>query len=261
MKKLLLISLIAFAIISADAQFYAGLGLGYGFGSNKRVVGNEITATSNSNVYGSYGQGFNINPKLGYMVNDNMGFELGIDYFMGATQTILKTSTDLQEGQSNALILAPQFVLKTDNGLYSRFGIFVPVAGKTTITIESSNYYGTDLSAEAETKGSFSVGVVAALGYEYSLNDNLSLFGELQYSGISVRSGTFEYTKFEVGGKDKLADMDEYDKKTEYVDELNSSSNNSSYNTNYDKDSAKEELKSTSPFSSFAINVGVIYKF
>jgi hypothetical protein len=181
---------------------------------------------------------------------------------MGNKVTIEKSSTVLTEGQSTALILAPQFVLKANGGLYSRFGIFVPVAGKTVVTSTDSKFMGSySLDMEAESKGSLSIGVVAALGYSINLGDNLSIFGELQYSGLSSRSGTYKLTKYELNGKDNLDNLTTYQKEVEYVDEINSSSNNTAYNTNIDPDKPKEELKTTSPFSAVAINVGVIYKF
>ncbi len=265
MKKQLLLIVALFVATSMSAQFYAGLGLGYGLGSSKRVLGQEVTATSSTNLYGSFGQGFNIVPKLGYMFNDNFGFELGIDYFMGASISMNTFPTGSQEGQTSGLILAPQFVMKTESGLYSRVGIFMPVAGKTVITYSNSDVMGDGsnvlMEMEGESQGSFSLGLVGAVGYNYSLSDQMDLFCELQYSYLSMKSGTYEHTKYEVGGKDALANMDVYNKQIEYVDELTTSSNNATYNPNYDKTKPKEELKDTAPFSALGLNIGIIFNF
>ena len=260
-KNLFLILAIALAT-TMSAQFYAGLGVGYGFGASKRVLGQEINGTTTTNLYGSFGQGLNIQPKLGYMFNENMGFELGINYFMGATQTIGKTTTGLTEGKSSGLILAPQFVLRTESGVYTRFGIFMPVMGKTIITSTDSDWGGSGVQGdmEMESQGSFSLGIVGAVGYNIAISDNMNLFAELQYSAMSMKSGTSKYTKLEVGGQDQLANMDTFDKETTYVDELTASSNTSS-NPNYNKDAAKEALKDTAPFSAIGINIGITFSF
>jgi len=260
-KNLFLILAIAFAT-TMSAQFYAGLGVGYGLGASKRVLGHEVNGTTTTNLYGSFGQGLNIQPKLGYMFNENMGFELGVNYFMGSTQTLGKTTTSLTEGKSSGLILAPQFVLKTESGIYTRVGIFLPVMGKTIITSTDSDYMGSGakMDMEMERQGSFSLGLIGAIGYSFAISEQMNFFVELQYSAMSMKSGTSKYTKLEVGGQDQLANMDTFDKETTYVDELTASSNTSS-NPNYNKDAAKEALKETAPFSAIGINVGITFSF
>ena len=67
MKKVLLFIVTVFIATSMSAQFYAGLGVGYGFGAQKRVLGQETSGTTTENLYGSFGQGINIQPKVGDM--------------------------------------------------------------------------------------------------------------------------------------------------------------------------------------------------
>ena len=266
MKKQLLLIVALFVAINMSAQFYAGLGLGYGLGASKRVIGKKVTATSNVNIYGSFGQGFNIIPKLGYMFNDNFGFELGIDYFMGAKLTLNESSTTIQEGQATGLILAPQFVMRTESGLYSRVGIFLPVAGKTVVTYSNSDWEGDGsnevFNMEGERRGSFSLGLVGAIGYNYGLSDKMDLFVEVQYSYLSMKSGTYEHTKYEIGGVDILASMDVYGKQTVFVDEITTSSNNEYVNPMYyDKTKPKEDIRNTAPFSALGLNIGITMSF
>ena len=261
-KNLFLILAIAFAT-TMSAQFYAGLGLGYGFGASKRANGVEYSGTNNSvetNIYGSYGQGLNIAPKLGFMFNENIGFELGASYLIGAKQTITKSQDRLEEASSSGLRLSPQLVLKLENGFYSRFGMIIPVMGQTIITDVDNKYdptfTGSYMKKETtmETKGSFSMGFIGAIGYNYALSDNMNLFGELEYIGLSIKSGTAEFTQYDVDGKDQLVNMDTAQKEYEFVDEVDNS-------TTYNKDNPTKVLKQKAPFSSFGINIGVTFSF
>ena len=105
-----------------------------------------------------------------------------------------------------------------------------------------------------ESQGSFSLGLTGAFGYNYAISDNMNFFAELQYSAMSMKSGTSKYTKLEVGGKDQLAGMDVRDKEVEYVDEVSSTDNQ-------DPNVAAKALKGTSPFSAIGLNIGVTFSF
>ena len=263
MKKLLFIALFAFVFTNINAQFYSGLSFGYGIDANKSALGTETSDDgAETQLYGSFGEGFNITGKFGYMLTEHVGLELGVNYLIGATQTLYKANGNLKEGYSNALVMIPQLVLKTKVGLYSRLGFVVPVVGKTTITTSyDKSWYSSSRYTEEEFHGSFTLGFAATLGYSLNLSDKLSIFGEVQYQGLSVVNGSSEYTTYEVGGENKLNDMDTYDIETEYVETLDDNSNNDNYNPNYDKDSAKEELAGTTPFSSLVFSIGIVYTF
>ena len=258
MKKILLFAVATFVVSSLSAQFYAGLGVGYGLGVSSGVVGYEVSDDGNTttNVYGSYGQGFNITGKAGFMFSDYLGAELGMDYFMGAAQTNEKSKTNLVESSSNAFILAPQFVIKTEMGLYSRFGVVLPVAGATTTTGKYENYGGSgqDFEFEKESQGAFSMGVIAAVGYNYALSDNMDLYAELQYVGMSVKSGTSKFTKKTMGSTDLLDGANTKDIETEFVDSID-------HTATQEDDKPSQELAGESPFSSFGLNIGVVMKF
>jgi opacity protein-like surface antigen len=278
MKKQLLLIVALFITTAMSAQFYAGLKFGYGFGTQKSDFGNTITDNSKTVEWATLGQGLTPGLKLGYFFGDNFGVELGINYMIGAEQTVLdyQQTKDLNNGKaginalatasSNQLRLMPQLVYRWDNGFYGRFGLVIPIAGKTTITGEQT----VDLAPlqpaktenyEIELTGKFNMGFAGAFGYSFELSDNLGLFGEVEYVGLNIRGNTSEYTKYEVDGKDQLANMDVYDKNTNFVDELNSSSNNPAYNSNVDKTQPKDDLRSTSGYSSVRINIGITFSF
>jgi len=264
MKKNLLLIIALFVATTMSAQFYAGLGLGYGMGASKRANGVEYSGTNNSvqtNIYGSYGQGFNTTLKLGFMFNDNMGLELGVSYLFGAAQTKVKTATSLLEAKSNGLRLMPQLVYRLDNGFYGRFGIIIPVLGKTVATGHDDKWSplpgvvpAAERDYEIETHGSFSIGFAGAIGYNYALSDNMNLFGEIEYIGLSIKSGTATITKYDFGGKDQLENMKTFQKETEYVDEIDAS-------TTQDPEKPSQALKQKAPFSSFGLNIGITMTF
>lgn len=259
MKKLLLFVIATTIATSLSAQFYVGLNAGYGIGASQRVNGVETTSNSDINIYGSYGEGLNMGLKLGYMFNENLGFELGSSYLMGFAQTKIESDKISEEAKSSGLRLSPQFVMKLESGLYTRFGMIIPVLGTTVIT-KVDDHFQTGATSYAkkettvETKGSFSYGFIGAVGYAYSLSDNMDLFAEIEYIGLSIKSGTAELTQFDLDGIDQLDNLKTNQKEFEFVDEIKDTDN-----TNNDQ--ATKELKQKAPFSSLGVNIGIIMKF
>ena len=264
MKRNLLLIIALFVATSMSAQFYAGLGVGYALGASKRANGTEVSGTVTTNIYGSYGQGFSPNLKLGFMFSDNMGIELGVSYLFGATQTKVKSDGDTVglEAKSTGLRLAPQLVYKLDNGFYGRFGMIIPVLGKTVVTDNDEKSAlligGVPVAGEKEstieTKGSFSIGFIGAIGYGFALNDNITLFGEIEYIGLSIKSGSATVTEYTFKGNDVLPLFDTYQKEYEYVDEIDSS-------VPFDKNKPTQKLKQKAPFSSLGFNFGITMSF
>ena len=299
MKKNLLLVVALFLATTMSAQLYVGAKLGYGLGANKYEAGTELKGSrkidavgdvsdntfNKSIVWGSMGQGLQLGAKVGYFFNDNIGFELGIDYFMSAEGTIadvdvinnqqVGATTYLEfpyvysvTAKSNQLRLTPQLVMKTDMGAYTRFGIVVPVMGKTVVTSSEQDpgFNGTAVTKqttdiEIEYKGKFSIGFAGALGYEYELSDNLKLFGEVQYTGLTIRGASSTITKYEIDGADQLPALTTIQKETTFVDELNASSNNKEYNDTPDASKAQDKLRSSTVYSSYGFNVGVNFAF
>ncbi len=266
MKKNLLLIIALFIATTMSAQFYAGLGLGYGLGASKRVNGTKVDGTTTTNIYGSYGQGFNTTLKLGYMFNDNMGVELGVSYLFGAAQTKDDHQDYLETAKSNGLRLMPQLVYKLDNGFYGRFGVIIPVMGKTVISTKDDKMLVGPatyvvMEREIETHGSFSIGFAGAIGYNFELSDNMNLFGEIEYIGLSIKSGSAKITKLEVDGKDQLANMKTAQKEFTFLDEVDNSSDNTLLNPKFDMDKPTVSLRQKAPFSSFGLNVGITMTF
>jgi hypothetical protein len=135
--------------------------------------------------------------------------------------------------------------------------MIIPVLGKTVVTghnDKDSRFGGAKTEYEVETKGSFSIGFIGAIGYGYSLSDNMTIFGEVEYIGLSIKSGSATFTKYDVAGKDQLANMKTAQKEYEFVDEIDSS-------TTPNMDKPTQMLKQKAPFSSLGFNIGITMTF
>lgn len=280
MKRNLLLIIALFVATSMSAQFYIGAKVGYGFGTQKTDAGQTTTATSSTNNWVSLGQGVTPGLKLGYFFNDNFGFELGMNYFLGSELTAVDYQNQIELGgsitgdykvlvkaQSTQFRLLPSLVYKFDNGFYGRFGMVIPVSGKTTLTTTESLTVAAMPAANSEGEeveefhGKFAMGYAGAIGYNYALNDNMGLYGELEYVALTIRGKTSEITKSTSNGTDNLAGADAIDYQTNYVDELTSSSNNSMYNSSPDKTKAYDDLATSNGYSSLRINIGFVMSF
>ena len=268
MKKNLLLVVALFLATTMSAQLYVGGRLGYGIGAQKYVVGTKATDDSKENIWGSMGQGLPLGIKVGYFFNDNLGFELGINYWMGAEQTAADVSlssgyTNNITAKSSQLRLMPQLVYKTDMGVYGRFGMVIPVTGSTVVTsktVTPTLAGPMTIEAEKSYKGSFAIGFASAMGYAYELNDNMQLFGEVEYIALTIKGKTSEITALSVNGADQLTAMTTIQKETNYVDELTKDSNTAS-NPNVDASKPLDALRTSTVYSSLRFNVGVTYAF
>lgn len=296
-KKLVIISAFIFAAFGASAQgFYADFNVGYGLGFPGNVLGQEThteivdgnqTETA-SNIYGSLGQGLTLQLTPGYMFNEHIGVELGLNYFLGSkvtmydgTSNITVTALGINKqpyssgtytAKSNQFRLLPTLYIstgttKTLSG-YVKAGLVLPIAGKTVSTINNvdAEVDGTGITKdyiekEITTKGSFSLGFRGAIGLNYNLSDKLSLFAEIYVIDLNIKSKHSEVTKYEYNGVDALSSATTYDKETDYVDDLDASSNNYSYNDNSSEGKPKEVLASKTSFSQTGLQIGIKFNF
>src|SRR5580698_4130557 len=102
MKKLSLITAIAgilIAHVSTQAQgLYAGLGVGYGFPSQVQpfnYYASTNTATTNTSNSYSLGSGMSVGIFGGYMLNKNIGIQLGISDKFSSSNTVTSTNTSI----------------------------------------------------------------------------------------------------------------------------------------------------------------------
>ncbi len=276
MKRNLLFVVAIFLATTLSAQLYVGAKLGYGLGANKYEAGTIMTSEYQEIGWSSLGQGMQLGLKAGYFFNDNLGFELGVDYFMSYEGVIadvdVPTAANINyvnyvTAKSTQLRLIPQLVIKTDMGIYSRFGVVIPVMGQTTVVSHEEDIVMTPgptkqtTDSELTYKGKFSYGFAGAIGYQFAISDNLSIFGELQYTGLTIKGATSELVAYSVNDVDQLSALPEYAVNTNYVDKLDASSNNSDFNDTPDLTKAQDKLRSSTVYSSYGINLGITMSF
>jgi len=278
MKKFVLSIATLLTVSGAMAQGpYLTFGLGYAGAASQEQLGTsmDVSATgtfTQTPINGSYGGGIPISLGLGYGFTKHIAFDLGFTYFMGNEVTISKTkqapSVDMTTTTKGYQIrVIPQLVLSSgsDNALnfYSKFGVVMPVSGKTTFKSFGTSYFGLDnnfnpiygpLNVEGESSGKFSLGFTGSFGTTFSLSDKLSIFGELQYINLRIKGDKQTITKYESNGVDVTDLLPKSVTETNYVDELTEKSNT-------DATKPAEALRNSSNYNSFGVNVGIKFNF
>ncbi len=262
------------------AQFQISASGGYAIGSAGMKIGEKVSVSQTENTYGSYGEGFNGQIRGTYFFNNHIGADLSVGYLHGSDQTVSEVNVPGLEvdavARARAFGAALSVVYKFNDNVYARLGALVKLGGKTeavayqkqTLSEDEANAFGVPQGSYTETNfvedyhGQFPLGFVAAIGYEYPLNDNFSVFAEAEYYGISLKRKDSEITEWNTNlvlpdgtvAAQGVYTLDNLpagtNRTTTYVDELS--------NTNADD---SKELAVKVPYSSFGINFGITYKF
>jgi len=228
MKKfftiVILITACVFTNHILNAQFYVGANVGYGvpFTSEPFGLNYDKSTAEIANQYGNAGEGVRFSLQPAFMFNENFGFELGAYYF--TSPEIFVQDTVNNEGFYRTftkgwhLRLTPALVFMAGKGNltpYAKVGLCVPIAGaanarreanapllvnESFVILNYTNDAGEMITAdrfdlEAQFKGQFSVGFESVAGVNYSISENLSVFGELAFTALRVRRATSEVKK------------------------------------------------------------------
>ncbi|WP_452232272.1 outer membrane beta-barrel protein [Lacinutrix sp. MEBiC02595] len=280
MKQVIIVCTALFISSLSFAQFQVSVSSGYAIGSAEMKLGEKINSLETENSYGSYGEGANFQLRGTYFFGESFGAEIGLGYLHGTDQTVSKVNLPNREvdavARARAFGASASMVYRFTNNIYGRFGALIKVGGKTEAVIydktvfsqDQADAFGVPLGSYSETNykedfhGQFPLGFIAALGYKYDLKNNLSLFVEAEYYGISLKRKDSELSEFNtdivlpdgtvaVAGFYSLDNLpDGYNKETTYVDNLD--------NSNTD---ASKKLSQKVPYSSFGINFGITYTF
>jgi len=291
-KNLLLLVAIVIAT-SASGQFYFSASGGYAIGSAGIKMGQIETDTTEEAVYGSYGEGFNSQIRVGYFFNDTFGVDLGLGYLHGADQTLRDINLPNQgqelnlAGRGRDFGAMPALVYKFNEKLYGRIGALIKLGGKTEVVGNANAFLpagavpGIPANANLEVdfthdfKGELPLGFTAALGYKHKLNDEFSLFVEAEYLGISVKRdeatlGDFSATLDIAGVGSTTLTNNELIATIQASPALAGNTNIQtlalliSDKTDYVNERNKTDnsvLAETVPYSSFGINFGITYTF
>lgn len=223
--------------------------------------------------------------------------------------------------RSKQFRITPSVIVKGGDGKfvpYAKFGMLIPVAGKTSTTVVgklSSDAIPTsinvpiigdltlpgfdaggvslvgDVDAEAESFGQFSIGFEGALGGEFKVTDMISVFGEVNFSTLHIKSketkvlkydgvyaldgsplsiedleGAFDFVGIDVsfsnlGLYENIDEVPTSEAHFIYVDELNASTNNAAFNQNFNDQLPEDQLARKDNNSSLGINLGVKFNF
>jgi hypothetical protein len=208
----LLLSALA-AIASGNSVSAQGLYLRAGIGQAFPMAGQTLSGLGwpyngsisndiNYNINGaSFSAGTYLNASIGYMANKHIGAELHANVGIAPKQYSYRDNYILVGGVPSYLevahfaqlpvFLSPSLVLQSSEGkvsAYSRMGPTLPINTSLTREITLENHPGTGLkTVRVETwdiRTKFSVGISAAVGVQYKLNSQVSLWGE-----VSMLSG------------------------------------------------------------------------
>ncbi|WP_372746490.1 hypothetical protein [Lutibacter sp.] len=286
MKKQLFLFVALIIATSASAQFYVSASGGYAIPSAGVLMGTKVTSDKTENTYGSYGEGLNGQLRVGYTLNETFGVELGIGYLHGDDQ--IKSEVNIPNyritdavARGRAFGVLPQLTYKFNDKFYGRIGALLKVGGKTEAVVDDINYMYdaangitisqalslptgayTHTTYTEDYHGHLPLGIVAAMGYKFPINDKISFFTELEYMGVSVKRKDSEIVEFNtdvvladgtvaVAGLYTLDNLPAgYYKESTYVDELSNSNTDGS-----------KKLSERVPYSSFGINFGITYTF
>ncbi len=275
MKKLLfgtIVTMFTLSALTSNAQMkqgaYVGVNIGYSaaagvanFGGLQNETQISTTSFTVENFKFSLGKGVNAGINLGYMFNENIGFELGAQYLIGgkttASEKQLNGNYQTTAFSSKMIQLKPTIVLATSMKNITPYAKFGMVIGSGKVLINREEKSGSDLDVENfEFSKGMSIGFNAAIGVSFPINNNLSFSADINTINMqySPKKGTM--IKYTENGIDKLASRSVRDKEIEFVKTKTYNSLTPSSST------LPTQTESVSlPFGSIGINIGVKYSF
>jgi hypothetical protein len=208
------------------------------------------------------GTGVPIVLAAGYNFNSNFGIEVGIDYLAGFSQKNKHETPDFsiigkQWGQM--LSLVPALFITFPSGKfspYARLGLKLGIFNRVILENEAAAISSQldDVTMKSKDYGGVAIGVQAAVGTDYNLNDRISIFGEIQLDGISYSPAHGKFTVYNVGGVDRLDDMTTREKTWNYVKEID-------YTSNIPSDQPDERLMGNNHFGNVGFILGIKFRF
>ena len=141
--------------------------------SEKNIAGTPLKATIDGEVIGR-GRAFGAALSVTYNFTDNFYGRFGLlTKIGGKTEAVAHSYTTTQQDIPASTVARLKAVVPSLAGLSDRASI------ASGATIETS--YTEDF------KGKIPFGTIAALGYNYHIDDHLSIFAELEYMNIAVK--------------------------------------------------------------------------
>jgi outer membrane protein W len=276
MKKVLfsvIVTMFTLNTLQLNAQVkkgaYASIHVGYSLaaGSSNALGLSNATITNTSQeleqIKFSFGKGVNAGLAFGYMFNEHIGAELGVQYLIGgktkAKDTDNTTSfpyTQTADVSAKMLQINPSIVLATTINKISPYAKFGVVIGSGKITMNSNSVYPSSSYADrVELKGGTAIGFSAAMGLNIPISKNLSFSGELNMINMQYAPTKGNTTVYTINGVDKLSTLSVRDRETEFLKVITLPS------TPRPNTLPRQNNLIAMPFGSIGINVGVKYHF
>lgn len=278
MKKIC-IALIALTVtLSVQGQgFYFRVGGGYGLPAATTQIGQQVlhdenaTTANPSNTFstkvitGSFGSGINLKIGAGYEFTQNFIFAFDIQYLGGkkyetndmynyTTDTYTGTSQDVSESSATGVLFNPSFVFSAGFGKAAPYGRFGLVTGSPRVTKTESFFDNLDGTTTGDRtwvyKNGLAIGYSAGIGMNWKIKDNLDFYTEADFTGLTYYAKEADLTKSIYNGTDNLSQMTVAQTKILFLKQ---------YDPTTPYDAAKPQLaaRTGSPFSSFALEVGI----
>jgi hypothetical protein len=244
-------------------------------------------------IHTSYGQGFNFNFRLGYMINPYIGIDLGVSYLKSASIScsqvhylyIDSSGVSIPTGgymncaissTAQNISLSPAIVAafakpKMKFYPYLRAGLVLPVWTQIQQTIgidllgvtalpalsQAPYFLGQRTDATIQTQGKFALGFCASIGAIYRPLPYFGIFIEVNGEYLNLKASSSTITQWTADGYDLLSTRGPYRTQFNYVGSLSSSSNNAQKNSNYNPNNPKEDISPQFPFSNVGFNIGL----
>ena len=297
------ISSFSFGQESKPKKFYLETVGGYGFplvnddlGSTDELIGiadrlvRDDSSISIKPAQGTQGPGWQFSFNAGYMFHPNIGVEAQISYLKSNPILIGRNVSPTFQAEHYVLgervDVAPQLVLNFQFqekwSVYSKSGVIIPIWGRSKSEIDIEDKEGrvaeaflgipnpgvsANVRIRASTFGKFSYGFQTRLGVGYAALDWLTVFGEVKFVALTIRSKedraediNVQFSNSQTGELGLLItedDLDEIDKRTVFVNELTENSNNPEVNPNADSSKPLEDLMRKDNFNQLAISFGL----
>jgi opacity protein-like surface antigen len=275
MKKILfgtIVTMFTLSSLQSTAQIkkgaYVGVNVGYNAAAGAVSVENfqnttqtGTTTSETENIKLSLGKGVNAGINVGYMFNENIGLDLGVQYLIGgkttATDKSLNGDVSTLNMSSKMLQVKPSLVIATtmkNITPYAKLGLVLG-SGKVTSKYEDKSGSFTSIQT-TELKKGLAIGFNAAIGVNFPVSKNLTFSAEINSVNMQYSPKKGTVTEYTVNGADKLSTLSIRDKETEFVKKETRNFATPTVTT-----SPRQQAAIALPFGSIGINVGVKYSF
>jgi hypothetical protein len=199
------------------------------------TAGSSITSTSWDVKKASLGAGTTASISAGYMINNNIGVELGATIGLSQKKYTFKYEEVYPSGavtvhesvkgtfyQKTPVLITPSIVIQTGGrkvNVYSRLGLALPVAGKQIWEYEEYafiNLGSVVYSYDWEVKNRFAVGFQGALGAQFRIGGKTKFYVEANGVSLNAYAKKASRTKFAVNGVDQLSNLKTYYNEIDY---------------------------------------------